>query len=93
MCQYHLQLFPLCGMLLRIRKEAAGNILLLYIICRQKEGTDLLLGNYFLRKKNTLESISLSKPIYLQKVSVFYTETTKNQTPKKPKLWNRSTGI
>lgn len=51
-CQYHIQLFPSCGMSLKVRKEAAGNILLLYIICTQKEGTDLLLGNYFLRKKN-----------------------------------------
>ena len=63
MCRYHIQLSPLCGMLLKTRKEAAGNILLLYIICTQKEGTDFLLDNYFLGKKKTNPNTRISIPI------------------------------
>lgn len=45
--------------------------------------------------QNILKSISLTINIllYLQKVSVFNKETTKEQTPKKTKPWNRSINI
>lgn len=60
-------------MLLKIRKESAGNILLLYITCTQKEGMNLLLGNYFLgEKKYTGINIPVKSNLFVEGLSLLH---------------------